>query len=197
MEAKRKLLIMKMDLLDDMREIDAIQKAVAQKAVGLVEVSVVDCEQPEDILAAATANKPNWVHIVGRSNDKKLIFSGGKNAESQVDRIRLVKNLREAAPTLTLLTLNSKLNNRDLGNMGQLYAMIGMENGYNPLASRLFMPRFYVNICAGMPLALAAKAAIEGMQQEVVQHGGIPSMCFSHTIDPETFTLLPRETVMN
>jgi len=197
MDAKRNLLILKMDLLDNMREIDAIKQAVAQAVAGLVTVSAIDCEQPADIITAATVSKPDWVHIVGRSNDKKLIFSGGKNAESKCDRISLVKNLREAAPALTLLTLNSKLDNRDLGNMGQLYAIIGMENGYNPLASRLFMPRFYANICLSMPLALAAKTAMDDMQQEVVAHGGIPSMCFSHTIDPEIFTLLPRETAMN
>ena len=197
MDTKLTLLILQMDLLDNMREIDTIRQMVAQQAAGLVEVSVADCEQPEDILAAAGANKPDWVHIVGRSNDNELIFSGGKNGESKCDRIQLLENLCEAAPSLTLLTLNSKLDMRDLGNMSQLRAMIGMENGYNPLASRLFMPRFYANICAGMPLVPAAKAAIEGMQAEVVQHGGMPSVCFSHGIDPETFIFLPRETVMN
>lgn len=197
MDAKRNLLIIKMDLLDEMWEVDTIQKIVAQKAAGLVEVRVADCERPEDIIAAVIDSKPDWVHIVGRSNDDELIFPGGKNAESTCDRIHLLKNLREAAPSLTLLTLNSKLDSRDLGNMGRLHAMIGMENGYNPLASRQLMPRFYANICSGMPLAPAAKAAIEEMQAEVIQHGGMPSMCFSHSIDPETFVFLPRETVIN
>ena len=197
MDAKRKLLILKMDLLDRMREIDTVKQAVLQTAAGLVEVSVVDCEQPEDILDAAADGKPDWVHIVGRTNDQQLIFSGDKQEDCKIDRIHLVKNLCEKAPSLTLLTLNSKLDNRDLENMGQLYAMIGMENGYNPLASRLFMPRFYANICSGMPLAPATKAAIEGMQAEVLRHGGMPSMCFSHIIDPETFIFLPRENVVN
>ncbi|EGO61949.1 hypothetical protein [Acetonema longum] len=197
MDAKRNLLILKLDLLDNMREFDTIRQAVAQVAAGLVTVSAAGCEQPEDVIAAVTDGKPDWVHIIGRSNDKQLIFSGGKKAESKCDRIQLVKNLRGATPALQLITLNSKLDNRDLRNMGRLYVMIGMENGYNPIASRMFMPRFYANICSGMPLAPAAKAAIEDTQQEVVQHGGIPSMCFSRIIDPETFTFLPRETVMN
>ena len=197
MKAKRKLLIVKTDLLDQMQEIDTIKQVIAQTAAGLVAVSVAECGQPEDIVAAVTAAKPDWVHIVGRSDDQKLIFSGGSGTERSCDRLSLVKSLREAAPALTLLTLNSKLDNRDLSNMGQLQAIIGMENGYNPLASRLFMPRFYVNICQGMPLALAAKAAIDDMQSEVVQHGGMPSMCFSHSIDPEQFAFLPREAAFN
>ncbi len=197
MDAIRKLLILKLDLRDEMREVDTLRQIVAQTAAGLVSVQVADCEQPEAMIAAVTDGKPDWVHIVGRSDDQQLIFAGGKQENQKIDRIHLVRNLRETAPTLTLITLNSKLDNRDLGNMGQLYAMLGMEQGYNPLASRLFMPRFYANICSGLPLAFAAKAAMEAMQQEVVQHGGIPSMCFSHTIDPETFAFLPRETVMN
>lgn len=197
MKAKRKLLILKMDTLDQMQEIDTVKQAITQTAAGLVAVSVVDCKKPEDIIAAVTAAKPDWVHIVGRSDDQKLIFSGGSGTESFCDRLSLVKSLREAAPALILLTLNSKLDNRDLSNMGQMQAMIGMENGYNPLASRLFMPRFYANICQGMPLALAAKAAIDDMQSEVVQHGGMPSMCFSHSINPEQFAFLPREAAIN
>lgn len=197
MDATRKLLILKLELRDEMREVDTLRQVVVQTAPGLVTVQVADCEQPAAMIAAAADGKPDWVHIIGRSNDNQLLFSGGKRPEGHADRLTVVKHLREAAPKLRLITLNSKLDKRDLGNMGQLYAMIGMENGYNPIASRLFMPRFYANICSGMPLALAAKAAIEDMQQEVVQHGGVPSMCFSHTIDPETFTFLPRETVMN
>ncbi|MEN6413569.1 MAG: hypothetical protein ABFC84_12570 [Veillonellales bacterium] len=197
MDGKRKLLILKLDLIDSMREIDAIRQAVAQKAAGLVEVRAVGCEKPEDIITAVADDQPDWVHIVGRSNDEALIFSGGKSGESQFDRIRLLKHLRRAVPGLALLTLNSKLDNRDLGNMGQLRTVIGMQDGYNPLASRQFMPRFYANICLGMPLAPAAKTAIEGMQPEVVQHGGMPSMCFSRSIDPETFLFLPRETAVN
>lgn len=197
MDAKRNLLILTMDLLDSMRETDKIKQAIAQTAADLVEVRVADCKKPADIMAAVADGQPDWVHIVGRSNDKELIFSGGSNAESQCDRIRLVKNLRRAVPGLALLTLNSKLDNRDLGNMGQLRTVIGMQDGYNPLASRQFMPRFYANICLGMPLAPAAKTAIEGMQPEVLQHGGMPSMCFSRSIDPETFLFLPRETAVN
>lgn len=197
MDAIRKLLILKLDLRDEMREVDTLRQIVAQTAPGLVSVQVADCEQPAAMLAAAADGKPDWVHIVGRSDDNQLLFSGGKPAKSQADRLTVVKHLCEAAPNLRLMTLNSKLDDRDLGNMGQLYAMLGMEQGYNPLASRLFMPRFYANICSGLPLASAAQAAMAAMQQEVVQHGGIPSLCFSHTIDPETFAFLPRKTVMN
>ena len=88
MDAKRNLLILKMDLLDRMREIDTVKQAVLQTAAGLVEVSVVDCEQPEDIIDAAADGKPDWVHIVGRTNDQQLIFSGDKQEDCKIDRIR-------------------------------------------------------------------------------------------------------------
>ncbi|WP_196592655.1 hypothetical protein [Pectinatus sottacetonis] len=192
MDGQRKLLIIKMDALDELHEADKVAQVVGQAGAGRVVAHTVVCEQPAEAIAAAETIMPDWIHLIGRSDKHQLIFSRGEEITGQCSRISLLKKLREAAVPLTLVTLNSKLDDSDLGNMGRLYAVIGMEKGYNPVASRLFMPRFYDNICRGQTLSDAATIAIENMQQEVVQHGGMPSLCFNHIINPETFMFLPE-----
>ncbi|WP_196594983.1 hypothetical protein [Pectinatus frisingensis] len=191
MNTKQKLLVLKLDVTDSMKEADSLWQAVGS----MVKMNMVVCRQSADILTAAVSCKPDWIHIISRSDSEHLFFTDGTKQSGSCKRISLIKQLLKADPVLTLLSLNSKLDKRDAENIGQLKALLGMENGYNPLASRLFIPRFYSNICMGMALAPAAKIAISSMQPEVISHGGIPAMCFNKAIDPETFTFVKQRYI--
>lgn len=193
MNEKKTLLIAVMDGLGNMQEAEAIQNAVLWFPKK-IKISIMYFKSRGTLRSAAKNIIPDWIHIIARSDRDSLFFSSHGKIISAMDRTYMVSLLLRNDPLLELITMNSVLDDRDIGSLGQIIAIVGMKNGWNPLASRVFFPRFYREICEGIALGPAFEKALEALQFDVIKHGGEPSMCYAYSIDPQKYSFISNRT---
>jgi|GEM_PF-2834036 hypothetical protein len=191
---KLKFLILKLDMAEQFKEAETISQLIELQGTGGVEVVTASCDFFETALTKAKSLNPTWIHLIVRADENEIFSTDSSAAQiSKVNRIELIGKLREGASDLRLVSLNSKLDERDLENFGdQLYGLVGMKDGYHLIAGRQFFPKFYNCLAQGQTLAEAFQTAQNGIQDEVKQHQGTPAIATSSLIDIHTFTFVGR-----
>ena len=191
MSGKIKFLILELDFTGNFKEAEAIAEQAELAGKGQVEVIVRQCSQEQELWEAVKETSPDWLQIVATSDRRRLLITVEERIVAWLNKRELLKNLQTLAPNLRLVGLNAQLDAKDLDSFSSLYALVGMQAGYNPIAMRQFAPRFYGSLAGGLALGAAFKAAFAKVQKEVLEHGGAPTMGFNHAIDPESFVFLP------